>query len=217
MPRPSKSDHAIQSEVLSALNRDARLVPAQIGVEVSGGIVTLTGTVPRIEIAEAAADIALSAASVRDVANRLAMEGDIHERDDTTIARTIRHAFGWNTAVPAEQIDTIVRRGVVTLRGGVEHWYQRKAAEGTAAGVAGVVSVHNQIQLLVSPISDDILREEVEDALTHLPAPEVGVRVARGVVTLRGEIGSGALRQRAESLAEAAPGVRAVINELRTH
>lgn len=217
MPRPFKSDHAIQSEVLSALNRDARIVPAQIGVEVSGGIVTLTGTVPRIEIAEAAADIALSAASVRDVANRLAMEGDIHERDDTTIARTIRHAFGWNTAVPAERIDTIVRRGVVTLRGGVEHWYQRKAAEGTAAGVAGVVSVHNQIQLLVPPSSDDILQEEVEDALTHLPAPDVGVRVARGIVTLLGEIGSGALRQHAESLAEAAPGVRSVINQLRTH
>ena len=144
--------------MLSALYRDARLTPAEIGVEVSDGIVTLSGIVSRIEIAEAAADIALSAASVRDVANRLAVEGDIHEPDDTTIVRTIRHALGWNTAVPAEQIDTIIRRGVVTLRGSVEHGYQREAAEATAAGVAGVVSVHNGIQLLVPPTNDDILR-----------------------------------------------------------
>lgn len=159
VPRPARSDHGIQSEVLAALNRDARLIPAQIGVAVAGGIVTLTGTVSRPLIADVAADVALSAASVRDVANGLAVEGDSHERDETTIGRTIRHALEWNTAVPAEQIDTIVRRGVVTLRGGVEHWYQREAAEGTAAGVAGVVSVHNQIQLL--PLTrDDILQAE---------------------------------------------------------
>ena len=126
-PPPSKSDHAIQSDVLSALNHDGRLTPAEIGVEVSDGIVTLTGVVSRLEVAEAAADVALSAASVWDVANRLTVECDVHERDDTTIARTNRHALGWNTAVPAEQIDTIVRRGVVTLRGSVEHSDQRPA------------------------------------------------------------------------------------------
>ena len=110
----------------------------------------MTGTVATSELAEAAADIALSVSSVRDVANRLAMEGNGHKRDDTTIARAIRRAFGWNTVVPTEQIDTIVRRGVVTLRGSVEHGYQREAAEATTACVAGVVSVNNQIQLLAS-------------------------------------------------------------------
>ena len=157
-PRPSKSDHAIQRDVLSALNHDGRLTPAEIGVEVSDGIVTLTGVVSRLEVAEAAADVALSAASVCDVANRLTVEGDVHERDDTTIARTIRHALEWNTAVPAEQIDTIVRHGVVTLRGSVKHGYQGEAAEATTAGVAGVESVHNEIQLLVPPTNDDLIR-----------------------------------------------------------
>jgi osmotically-inducible protein OsmY len=45
VPRPPKSDHEIQSEVLVELNRDRRLTPAEVGVEVCGGIVTLTGTV----------------------------------------------------------------------------------------------------------------------------------------------------------------------------
>jgi osmotically-inducible protein OsmY len=217
VPRPPKSDREIQSEVLAELDRDGRLSAAEVGVAVAGGVVTLTGTVSCCEKVEATSDTAVSVAGVRDVANKLAVEGDGPEHDDTKIARTIRHALGWNTAVPAEQIDTIVRRGVVTLRGSVEHWYQRKAAEGTVAGVAGVVSVSNQIQLLATPTNDEILREEVEDALAHLPScGGVDVRVADGVVTLVGEVGSSPLRRHAETLAAAACGVRSVINQLRT-
>ena len=216
MPRPPKTDREIQSEVLAELNRDGRLEPAEVGVEVRGGIVTLTGTVSTYEKTEAAADIAVSVADVRDVANQLSVEGDGRDHDDTKIARTIRHAFGWNTAVPAERIDTIVRRGIVTMRGSVDHWYQRKAAEATVTAVAGVVAVRNQIQPVVAPASDDILQEEVEDALAHLPAcSDVGVRVAHGVVTLVGQVGSGWLRQQAETLAEGSRGVRSVVNELR--
>ncbi len=217
IPRPPKSDREIQGEVLAELNRDDRLTPAEVGVEVCGGIVTLTGTVSSYEKVEAAADIAMCSKDVRDVANKLGVESDGREHDDTKIARTIRHAFGWNTAVPAERIDTIVRRGVVTMRGSVDHWYQRKAAEATVAAVPGVVSVNNQIQLLAAPASDDILQEEVEDALAHLPAcTDVGVRVAHGVVTLVGEVGSGWLSHQAETLAEGSLGVRSVVNELRT-
>jgi len=217
MPRPPKSDRGIQNEVLEALDHDSRLLPAGVGVEVRDGIVTLTGIVASCEKAEAAGEIALSVADVRDVANKLEVEGDGRGHDDTKIARTIRHAFRWNTAVPAEQIDSIVRRGVVTLRGSVDHWCQRKAAEAAAAGVPGVASVNNQIQLVAAPESDDILQEEVEEALAHLPAcGDVGVRVVHGVVTLVGEVGSGWLRHHAESLAGGASGVHAVVNQLRT-
>lgn len=170
VPRPPRSDREIQGEVLAELNRDGRLTPAEVGVEVCAGIVTLTGTVSSHHKAEAAADIAISVKDVSDVANKLSVEGDGHGHDDTKIARTIRHAFGWNTAVPTERIDTIVRRGVVTIRGSVAHWYQRKAAEATVAAVPGVVSVHNQIQLVTAPARYNVLQEEVEDALAQLPA-----------------------------------------------
>jgi len=87
---------------------------------------------------------------VHDVASKLVVEGAEREHDDTTIARAVRHAFGWNTAVPAERIDIIVRRGIVTMRGSVDHWYQRKAAEATVMAVPGAVSVDDQIQLLAA-------------------------------------------------------------------
>jgi osmotically-inducible protein OsmY len=107
------------------------------------------------EKVHAAADVAVSVAGVRDVANKLVVHDDAGGHDDTQIAHAIRHALGWNTAVPADRIEVIIRRGVVTLRGGVRHWYERRSAEETAAAVAGVTSVINQIQLLVPPTADE--------------------------------------------------------------
>lgn len=164
-PRPPKSDRDIQIEVLAELNRDGRLTPAEVGVEVTGGVVTLTGTVSRLEKIDAASDVAVSMPGVRDVANELTVEGESREHDDAKISHAIRHALGWNTAVPADRLDTIVRHGAVTLRGSVEHGYQREAAERTVAGVDGVVSVCDQIQVLAAPTNHGLLRDEVEDSL----------------------------------------------------
>ena len=212
---PSKPDRDIQEDVLAELNRDGRLTPAEVGVEVVGGVVTLTGTVSRRAKIDIAADIAVGVSGVHDVANKLVAADGSSDHDDSAIAHAVRHALRWNTAVPAHQIDTIVRNGVVTLRGGVELRYQREGAEDVVAAVAGVVSVDNRIQVLKVPSSDDDLRGEVEDALGNLPGgKDVEVRVAAGVVTLAGTVGSSAVRRQAEALA-AACGVRSVVNQLK--
>jgi osmotically-inducible protein OsmY len=214
-PHPPKPDRDIQNDVLHELNRARRLTPAEVGVEVSGGVVTLTGTVTCLEKVDAAANVALSVSGVRDVANKLFVDGADGGPDDTKIARAIRHALGWNTAVSADQIDVIIRRGSVTLRGSVRHWYERRSAEETVAAVSGVASVTNQIQLLVPPTNDEVLRDEVEDALTHIPGCDrVTVTVANGGVTLAGEVGSAAVRREAQSVAASAPGVHSVADQL---
>jgi osmotically-inducible protein OsmY len=217
VPRPPRSDREIQHDVLAQLNDDARLRQAEVGVEVSDGIVTLTGTVSALSKVDAAAEDAVRVSGVHEVANELAIDVEDHRNDDTKIAHAIRHALGWNSAVPADAIDAVVRRGVVTLRGHVDRWYERRAAEVCVAGVAGVVSVRNEIQLLVPPSSDEALREEVEDTLSHLPSCEqLDVRVAGGVVTLAGAVGSDPIRRHAETLAASACGVRSVVNLLTT-
>jgi osmotically-inducible protein OsmY len=217
VPRPPRSDRDIQGDVLAQLNDDARLRQAEVGVEVSDGVVTLTGTVSAHSKVDVASEDAVRVSGVHDVANELAVDDERHESDDTKIAHAIRQALGWNSAVPADRIDAIVRRGVVTLHGHVDRWYERSAAEACVAGVAGVVSVRNQIQLLAAPNSDDALREEVEDTLSHLPScDQLDVRVTGGVVTLAGAVGSDVIRRHAETLAASACGVRSVVNHLRT-
>ena len=210
-----KTAREIQDGILAEIARDGRLAAASIGVEVARDVVTLSGTVPDEAKIAAAAEIALGVAGVHDVANELTVADGT--RDDTTIAHALRQALRWNNAVPAHQIDSIVRHGVVTLRGSVEHWYERTAAEQTAAGIPGVVFVDDRIRLLQVPTDDSILLEEVEDALAHVPAcDDIEIQVAGGVVTLAGRVGSSAVRRQAEMVAASAAGIRAVVNQLKT-
>lgn len=129
---------------------------------------------------------------MHDVASKLVVEGAEREHDDTTIARAVRHAFGWNTAVPAERIDIIVRRGIVTNARERRPLVPAEGRRGDGDGGTGC---------RVGGRSDPALGR---------------VRVARGIVTLVGAVGSGRLRDQVETLAGGSVGVRSVVNELRT-
>lgn len=209
-----KSARDIQNGILAEFERDGRLGAAGIGVEVVGDVVTLTGSMSDDRKIVAAAEVALGVAGVHDIANELTVADG--SRDDTAIARSVRNALRWNTAVPAQRIDTIVRHGVVTLRGSVEQWYERMAAEQAASAIPGVASVENHIVLLRTPTDDSVLHEEVEEALAHVPATDgIEIHVAAGIVTLAGNVGSSAIRRQAGALAAAASGVRSVVNRIK--
>jgi hypothetical protein len=104
-PNPPKPDRDIQAQVLNELARNALLTPAEVGVEVAGGVVTLTGTISRHDKNDAAANAALSVSGVRDVANKLVVDGDAGEHDDTKIA----HRWIMTTVAHHSSIDATTR------------------------------------------------------------------------------------------------------------
>ena len=212
-----KSDQELQQDVLDELNRDSHLKPAEVGVEVDDGVVILTGVVSCASKVEAATAAALSARGVTDIANELAVATAGQPRNDTQLAHAVRHALRWNPLLNGDQIDCVVRHGAVTLRGTVDAWDQRTWAETTVASVAGVKSVINEIGS-VAPPTDANLQEEIEACISRrLPrGADVEVTVQAGVVTLRGHIGSVALRDTAEMLAARTKCVRQVVNHLAT-
>lgn len=210
-----RSDGELQRSVLAELDREGRLKAAEVGVEVDDGIVTLTGVVSsgsKIDIASAAA---LSASGVTDVVNELTVAETGRTRTDPQIARAVRHALNWNPFLNADEIDCVVRHGVVTLRGTVDRWDQRSWTETTVTSVPGVVSVRNEVEA-IEPPSDVVLQREIEGCLTRqLPqGVDVDVSVRGGIVTLRGHIASPALREMAAVLAARMRCVRRVVNEL---
>lgn len=216
-PPVLKSDQQLQQGVLEELNRDSRLKPAEVGVQVDDGVVTLSGVVSCASKVEAATAAALSAPGVTDIANELAFATAGEPRNDTQLAHAVRNALRWNPMLNGDQVDCIVRHGGVTLRGTVDRWDQRKWAERTVASVSGVNTVINEIEA-VAPPSDAILQEEIEECITRrLPGGlDVHVSVRAGVVTLRGYIDSVALREAAEMLAARTRCVRQVVNRLAT-
>lgn len=211
-----KTDKEIQLDVLAEIARDLRFKPAELGVEVDAGVVTLIGTVTSYSKLAAAAEIAGDVPGVKDVANKLTVEiAPYAVRDDTRIAQAVRNALEWDVTVPEERIDSVVRNGVVTLKGTVDFWHERQAAADTVRNLLGVVSVNNHIVIAPRARGDAAIQDEVKSALMRrFPLHRLDVVVDRGVATLTGEVFSYRNRHEAEKIAWRTPGVTEVTNRI---
>ena len=140
-------DRDIRAAVYDELVSDPRIDADDIVVDIFGGDVTLNGTVPSQAQRSEAAAAARRVAGATPVQNLLAValpSGDYG--DDTALAQLVNEALGANRAVP-DGVRATCREGDVVLTGTVSHSVQRVAAEDAAAGVAGVVSITNQIKV----------------------------------------------------------------------
>jgi osmotically-inducible protein OsmY len=211
----TKTDKQIQLDVLADIERDIRFKPAEIGVEVDRGVVTLTGTVSSYVKLGEAADIASMVPGVKDVANKLTVTLFGAPRDDTAISHAVRSALEWDVTVPEEKIDTIVRSGVVTLKGTVDYWYQRKAAVDAVSHLLGVVSVNDHIVVAPSVRTDREIHDELKAALVRrFPFEEIDVAVDKGDAILQGTVPTYRMYREAESLTWGTRGVKEVTNKL---
>lgn len=215
-----KTDAQIRHDVLEEIERDWRFEPAELGVEVDAGVVTLGGTVSSYEKVLAAADIAAAIAGVKGVANKLVVRPrGMPANDDTHIASAVRDALTADPVVPSEHIELIVRDGVATLGGSVRYAYQRNAARESASRIYGVKSVDDNIQVQPPRQTDADVRREIESALVRrIPAAarRIRVEVHEGVVTLKGSVQFFTERLQAEKAAWMTEAVRNVINDLTT-
>lgn len=213
--RFTKSDRQIQLDVIAEIERDWRFRPAEVGVEVDQGIVTLTGTVSSYLKLGEAADIAARVMGVKGVANDLTVKltGAVH--DDTKIAQSVRSALVWDEVAPDDKIEAIVRNGVVTLKGTVDYWYQRKSAVDVVKRIAGVTGVNDHIVIAPPTRQDQDIFHEVRAALVRrLPMEHIDVTVDGGVVTLMGTVTSYVTRREAETVAWWTTGVKDVTNKI---
>ena len=209
-----KTDRQLQLDVEAEINRDWRFKPAEIGVEVDAGVVTLTGTVSSYIKVGQAAELATKIAGVKDVANKLTVAGP-YTVDDTKIAKSVRNALELDYDVPEDRIDSIVRDGVVTLTGKVDDWTQREAARDAVAHLAGVRNVNNHIVVMPLTRTDQELFEEIRAALRRrLPFADIDVSVDKLIVTLMGKVGTYSTRTDAERVAWSTRGVKEVHNKL---
>lgn len=213
-----KTDKQIQLDVLAEIDRDWRFKQAELGVEVDDGIVTLLGTVSSyLKLAEAAR-IASGIPDVRAVANKLSVQVSPElALDDTGIAKRVRNALEWATDVPDTRIETVVRNGIVTLTGTVDHWHQRRAATDAIGRTAGMRFVNDHIVVKPEPRSDEAIFEDIRTALARrLPwaSKSIDLTVTNGVVTLMGTVARSIDGEEAQLAAWISRGVSDVTNRI---
>lgn len=215
--RSTKDDAELQADVLAEIARDPRFRPAEIGVEVDSGVVTLTGTVSSYPKLTAAANIAAEIAGVKGVANELTLEmSSAFIRTDTELVAAIREALRWDIEVPDEKVEVIVRNGRVTLMGTVDYWFERVAAVKAVERLSGIVAVHDQIAVKPQPVGDADVAAEIGDAIARRTsgANRLSIDVKAGAVTLRGRALTPHDRYQAEKAAWSTKGVRTVLNQI---
>jgi osmotically-inducible protein OsmY len=213
-----KTDSQLRKDVIDEIERDWRFKAAELGVEVDQGIVTLTGTVSSYPKLMAAADIAAEIAGTKGVANELTVRTPgLTGPNDTELAAAVRTALKWDVDVPEAKIDVIVRHGVVTLKGSVDYWYQKRAAGDRVVTLSGVSAIDNHITVVPPSISDHDIRANIERAVERripLAARHITISVKGGLVTLSGNVQFYSDRTLAEKAAWMTEGVRTVINKL---
>ncbi|HZJ43293.1 MAG TPA: BON domain-containing protein [Pyrinomonadaceae bacterium] len=214
-----KSDSQIQQQVLRELNWDSRIALCEIKVEVNDGIVTLSGTVDSYAKKHAAQEAAHRIVGVLDVANEIEVRpAGVFTRTDPDIARSVRHVLQWDALVPADQIESTVSDGWVTLEGEVNRWRERQDAEQAVLRLDGVVGVINKIQILPAKIDPDELREQIEDALERRAdreAERLRIEVKNSSVDLFGRVHSWQEKRAILGSISHAPGVTEIRDHLR--
>jgi osmotically-inducible protein OsmY len=141
------TDRELRAAVHDELVTDPLIDADNIVLQVINGSVSLTGTVPSQAQCAAAVAAAHRVAGVIGVANLLAVampSGDFG--DDAALAQLVNQALATNAAVP-DGIKATARDGTIFLTGTVSLRARRVAAEDTVTGVAGVLSITNEIEV----------------------------------------------------------------------
>ena len=211
-----RSDLEIHNAAVAELDWDDRFAPGELGVEVDDGVVTLRGTVSSYAKVRAASDLVSRIAGVRAVVNDLTVAHP-GMGDDVALAARARAALEMDADVPNERIECLVRDGRVTLRGSVDHAYQREAAESAVAHLSGLRGLEVEIDVRGHTRGDADVARDLAEALARRVAwaDVVRAEVANGVVTLSGRVPTLADRLAAEATAWRTRGVRHVVDRIR--
>lgn len=215
-----RTDPELLRDVGEELAWDTRVDPSDINLSVSGGVVTLTGTVGSWTARLAAQEAAQRVRGVFSVVTDLVVVPKPPDsRQDMHIATAVRHALEWHARVPDGRIRSTVSNGVVTLEGEVDFWSQFEGAERCVRNLVGVREVRNLIVVgpRREPPSAHVLRASINQALArHIAhaAGHVDIRIEDGKVVLTGNVPSWAERQVIEGAVRGTPGVSKVETRL---
>jgi osmotically-inducible protein OsmY len=139
---------------------------------------------------------------------------------DGELLDQVEDALDWEPSVDVSDVDVSVDGGVVTMRGDVGSYAQKRTAERVVLGVYGVRGVANDLNVRLPGAlerSDTDIAQVAVNTLTwntQVPSDRVTVAVSDGWVTLRGTVDWQYQKDAAERGVRNLTGVRGITNDM---
>jgi osmotically-inducible protein OsmY len=213
-----KTDLEIQKDVLTELMQDPHIHASHIGVEVSNGVVTLSG---HVESYYEKWKAEIAAKQVKDV-HALAQEIKVilpgsSTRSDSEIAYQLQSLINWSNIDPESNIKAEVEEGFVTLSGTVESYSQKELVQHLIANLIGITGICNLINI-EPKLSIPLVKKDITDSLRRQAIDEANnldIAIDNNIVTLSGKVHSWSERNSAVNAAWAIPSIKNVVDKIQ--
>jgi osmotically-inducible protein OsmY len=212
-----RSDMEVKRDVEAEIACVKSINPTEIGVEVSNGVVTLSGHpssyAGKLAVEKAAARVAGVRGIVVDMAVRVTHHD---ERSDEDIANTVRSILEWTVGLDNQSVQVQVEKGWVTLTGECDWSHQSYVAHRAISHLRGVTGVTDKIHIRSATSAEDIARGIREAIQRHgeREAKHIAIEIDDGTATLTGKVATYAEKRLVYGAAKATPGVRSVVDLL---
>lgn len=215
---PSEADIALGKEVSKAI-----MNYNDVKASAYNGVVTLSGMVATEYDVSNVGKLAEKVPGVKSVVNNVKPDTKIQRQvteiqaKDQKITREVAYSLAGQSALDGSSIHVNTVQGVVRLTGKVDNADQSAMAAKIAAGVKGVKTVDNQLQVVpgyISGNSDRAINMRVQRALAQYQYIDVQPTTAKRVVTLNGVVPTSKDRDNVASLVSKVEGVKSVDNRI---
>jgi len=198
-PQKEITDSGITSVIEGGLAHEKGVVPDDVDVNTSQGIVTVSGSVDNLLAKRRAVKIAESIRGVLGVIDRIIVTPVSPPDED--IRKDILAALLQDPATESYQVAVGVQDAVATLTGGVGSYGEKQLAARLAEGVKGVKEVDNNVTInYLANRTDPEIAADVKARLQWdiwMNGSVINSVVKDGKVTLTGTIGSAISEDRA--------------------
>src|ERR1700682_2459330 len=165
-PVVTNTDQQLGEKVRRELEWDPEIPPTvadEIAIAVKDGVVTLSGVISSYWVKDAAERFVKRVHGVRAVANDL----EVTPASSPTVAEIASQALlalDTHLFIPSEGITVTVKKGWVTLEGGVRWQFQKRLGGSAATKLKGVTGITNNIEIRPK-VSPSKVQENIEKAL----------------------------------------------------
>jgi osmotically-inducible protein OsmY len=220
VPAEEVADEKISEEIKDAIVRGVGIKVEGMVIDVTNGVVTLSGALTSWEIYNAIYTAVLFTTGVKDVIDKLIIKNlQAANMTRERIRQRVQEEIQWDARLDHSQINVSMQNNIVVLSGYIPSYNQKLWAKAAALRVRNVNVVNNE--LIIKPtqtITDDVfIKVRIENILkwnSLVDIQELMLSIESGFVVIEGAVDAYWKKMETEKMLLNVIGVLDIVNKL---